>query len=96
MMVLISYDVETASAEGRSRLRRVAKVLENYAQRVQNSVFEANLDYAAFLKLKNTLIKLIDASRDSLRFYYLGNHWKNIIEHVGIKSGYDSEGLLLF
>lgn len=96
MMVLISYDVETASAEGRSRLRRVAKALENYAQRVQNSVFEANLDYAAFLKLKNTLIKLIDASRDSLRFYYLGNHWKNKIEHVGIKSGYDLEGLLLF
>ena len=96
MMVLISYDVETASKEGRFRLRRVAKSLENFAQRVQNSVFEANLDYATFLKLKHALLGIIDEERDSLRFYYLGNHWKNKVEHVGAKGGYDSEGLLLF
>lgn len=96
MMVLISYDVETISKDGKTRLRRVAKALENYAQRVQNSVFEANLDYGTFLKLKDSLLSIIDKESDSLRFYYLGNNWKKRVEHIGAKAGYDSEGLLLF
>ncbi len=95
-MVLISYDVETITPVGKTRLRHVAKALESYAQRVQNSVFEANLDYSTFLKLKDQLLKLIDSSTDSLRFYYLGNDWKKRVEHFGAKKGYDSEGFLIF
>lgn len=94
-MVLISYDVSTQSAEGRARLRKVAKECKNYAQRVQNSVFEANLDYGTFLKLKDRLEKIINIEEDSLRFYYLGNKWKNKIEHIGTKKSYDSEGVLI-
>ena len=52
MMVLISYDVSTTSPVGKKRLRKVAKECQNHAQRVQNSVFEADLDYSSFLKLK--------------------------------------------
>lgn len=96
MMILISYDVQTSTAEGRRRLRKVAKALENYAQRVQNSVFEANLDYGTFVKLKNNVLKEIDETCDSLRFYYLGNNWQKRIEHYGVKEGYNTEGLLLF
>ena len=44
-MVLISYDVSTVSASGKTRLRKVAKERQNHAQRVQNSVFEADLDF---------------------------------------------------
>lgn len=95
MMVLISYDVSTSTASGKSRLRKVAKECQNHAQRVQNSVFEANLDYSSFLKLKNRLIKLIDEETDSLRFYYLGNNWEKKIEHIGAKETYDSEGVLI-
>ena len=95
MMVLISYDVSTSGAAGRTRLRKVAKECQNHAQRVQNSVFEANLDYSSFLKLKDKLIKLIDEETDSLRFYYLGNNWKKRIEHVGAKETYDSEGVII-
>ena len=73
----------------------VAKACQDHAQRVQNSVFEANLDYSSFLKLKDKLIKLIDEETDSLRFYYLGNNWKKRIEHVGAKETYDSEGVLI-
>ena len=58
-------------------------------------IFEANLDYSSFLKLKDKLIKLIDEETDSLRFYYLGNNWKKRIEHVGAKETYDSEGVLI-
>lgn len=95
MMVVISYDVSTESVGGEKRLRKVAKACEAHAQRVQNSVFEANLDYSTFLKLKEQLMHIMDKDADSLRFYYLGNHWKNKIEHIGVKKGYDSEGTIL-
>lgn len=95
MMVLICYDVNTATTSGRKRLRKVAKECQNHAQRVQNSVFEADLDYSAFLKLKDRLEKLIDKKMDSLRFYYLGNNWKRRVEHIGAKETYDPEGVII-
>lgn len=95
MMVLISYDVSTADKEGKTRLRKVAKECQNHAQRVQNSVFESNLDYSQFLMLKSRLLKLIDPQTDSLRFYYLGNNWERRIEHIGAKETYNSEGVLI-
>lgn len=95
MMVLISYDVSTADLAGRKRLCKVAKECLNHAQRVQNSVFEANLDYSTFLKLKASLIDIIDLKEDSLRFYYLGNKWQRKIEHIGAKPSYDSEGAII-
>lgn len=96
MMTLVSYDVSTADAAGKTRLRKVAKTLEDYAQRVQNSVFEVNVDYATFLIVKEKLIAIINPEKDSLRFYYLGNDWKKKVEHIGAKAGYDSEGLIMF
>ncbi|MGM9559500.1 CRISPR-associated endonuclease Cas2 [Anaerovibrio slackiae] len=95
MMVIISYDVATSSDGGKKRLRKVAKACQNHAQRVQNSVFEAELDYSTFLKLKAELLKLIDEDEDSLRFYYLGNNWKRKVEHVGAKKSYDPEGVII-
>lgn len=94
-MVLISYDVSTQSAAGRKRLRLVAKKCQSRAQRVQNSVFEANLDYGEFMKLKNELVQMIDEELDSLRFYYLGNDWHKKVEHIGAKDGYDPEGVII-
>lgn len=95
MMVLISYDVATADPEGKKRLRKVAKECQNHAQRVQNSVFEADLDYSAFMKLRERLIKLIDKDKDSLRFNYLGNNWEKRIEHIGSKPAYNPEGVII-
>lgn len=95
MMVIISYDVATSSDGGKKRLRKVAKACQNHAQRVQNSVFEADLDYSTFLKLKAELLKLIDEDEDSLRFYYLGNNWKRKVEYVGAKKSYDPEGVII-
>lgn len=95
MMVLISYDVCTVDNAGKTRLRKVAKECQNHAQRVQNSVFEADMDYSSFLKLKDRLVKLIDQENDSLRFYYLGNNWERRIEHIGAKETYNPEGLII-
>lgn len=95
MMVLISYDVSTVDNAGQKRLRKVAKACQNHAQRVQNSVFEADLDYGNFLRLRDCLVKLIDPDCDSLRFYYLGNNWQKKIEHVGAKKTYNPEGVII-
>jgi CRISPR-associated protein Cas2 len=95
MMVLITYDVNTSCEGGNRRLRRVAKQCQNYGQRVQNSVFECLIDPAQFTELKNSLTKIIDPKKDSLRFYYLGNNWKQRVEHIGAKEVVDIEGPLI-
>lgn len=95
MLILVSYDVSTTSPEGRRRLRRVAKFCKNYGQRVQNSVFECNLDFSQFAAFKNGLCKEVDATEDSLRFYVLGNNWRGRVEHIGIKPSIDFEEPLI-
>lgn len=95
MYVLVSYDVSTTTKQGASRLRKIAKVCKDYGQRVQNSVFECKVDPAQYVVFKNTLIKTMNQEEDSLRFYLLGDHWKNRIEHFGIKEICDIEGTLI-
>ena len=92
MLVLVSYDVSTKDEGGPKRLHRVAKVCQNYGQRVQYSVFECILDPAQWATLKQRLIDIIDQELDSLRFYYLGSNWRRRIEHVGAKKTLDQEG----
>jgi len=95
MMVLITYDVSVTTDLGKSRLRKVAKQCVNYGQRVQNSVFECLIDPAQFAELKHRLESIIDPETDSLRYYVLGNNWKNRVDHFGAKDGYDPEGILM-
>ncbi|GAP39426.1 CRISPR-associated endonuclease Cas2 [Flexilinea flocculi] len=95
MMMIITYDVNTETAAGRKRLRKVAKQCQNYGQRVQNSVFECIIDPALFKILRNELIQIMDAEKDSIRFYNLGNKWKNRIEHVGTKHTMNLEDSLI-
>ena len=95
MMVLITYDVSTEDNAGKTRLRKVAKECVNYGQRVQNSVFECLLDASQALLLKKHLLELIDLEKDSLRFYFIGNNYRDKIEYYGAKTSYDPEGLLM-
>jgi CRISPR-associated protein Cas2 len=85
MLVLVSYDVSTVSRQGRARLRRAAKACLDYGQRVQNSMFECDIDPAQWTALKDRLVELINPDEDSLRFYYLGSNWERKVEHVGAK-----------
>lgn len=66
---LIVYDVNTMSAEGRRRLRRVARVCEGHGQRVQASVFEVVVSAAEWENLQGKLNTIIDPDKDSLRYY---------------------------
>ena len=92
MMVLVSYDVSTIDRAGRRRLRRVAKLCKDYGQRVQNSVFECDIDPAQLAELKHCLLDEIDEAQDSLRFYYLGKNWHRKVEHFGAKETPDLLG----
>ncbi len=95
MLVLITYDVNTETSSGKSRLRKVAKQCTNYGQRVQNSVFECVLDWAQCREVKDKLEKIIDKEKDSIRFYYLGNNYKTKVEHIGVKGSFSVEEPLI-
>jgi len=95
MMVLVTYDVNVQTAEGRRRLRRVAKLCEDHGQRVQNSVFECLVEPAMWASLKDRLQDEVDPEQDSLRYYFLGSNWQRRVEHFGTKASYNPEGPLI-
>lgn len=95
MLILVSYDVSTTTAAGKKRLRKIADACEDFGLRVQNSVFECNLDPAKWEVLKTRLLNIMSKDQDSLRFYFLGSNWERRIEHNGAKAPPDLGGLLI-
>ncbi|MDD3794891.1 MAG: CRISPR-associated endonuclease Cas2 [Lachnospiraceae bacterium] len=96
MLILITYDVNTEDAAGRTRLRKVAKQCVNYGTRVQNSVFECNVDTTQCRMLKELLMDIIDKDKDSIRIYYLNEKSKQKIECMGVKRGINVNEALIF
>ncbi|MDO4692115.1 MAG: CRISPR-associated endonuclease Cas2 [Porphyromonadaceae bacterium] len=95
MYLLITYDVSTSSPNGEKRLRQVARVCQNFGQRVQNSVFECLVDPAQFATLKHQLLSIIDDELDSLRIYQLGKNYQRQISTFGKITSYEVEGDLI-
>ena len=85
MLVLVTYDVSVLTAEGQRRLRNIAKTCLDYGMRVQNSVFECEVNPAQFTVLKNRLTDIFNPEEDSLRFYFLGKNGRQKVEHLGAK-----------
>jgi CRISPR-associated protein Cas2 len=92
--MLVSYDVSTVTREGRRRLRQVARACQDFGIRVQLSVFECEIDPVHWTILRPRLLKLIDPSADSLRFYHLGSGARKI-EHHGVKVPMGPDGPLI-
>lgn len=95
MFILITYDISTTTKEGRRRLGTVAKICQNYGQRVQNSVFECKVDEGQFRIIKHQLYNTIDHEKDSLRFYRLGKNYKKTVEQIGHNDTYNIEDPLI-
>lgn len=95
MYVLVTYDVDTTTPEGRTRLRKVAKCCVNHGQRVQNSVFECSMTLTDLINFKAQLYKLISPDTDTIRIYRLGNDFKNKIDVLGRETSFDLEGELI-
>lgn len=83
MLILVTYDVSTETQEGRRRLRRVAKVCQNYGQRVQKSVFECTVDATNYERLEQALLDEIDETEDNLRLYRLNEPLGKNIKEFG-------------
>ncbi len=92
--LLVCYDVETTTKEGRRRLRQVAKTCERHGQRVQFSVFECRLTKELWLKMKRRLLDIMDQELDSLRVYYLGSPREEHLEVYGRNGYVDFSGTL--
>ncbi len=82
--ILICYDVDTLTKEGRRRLRRVAQVCKNFGQRVQFSVFECRVSRVQFENLEAKLLGVINTERDSLRIYTLSGGRDRCLRVYGI------------
>lgn len=95
MTIVITYDVETKTPEGRRRLRCVAQACKDYGQRVQFSVFEVTLNDTKWTVLRQRLLIESDPSKDSLRFYFLGEDASKRTEHHGTKASVDYQDPLI-
>lgn len=93
MKILIAYDVSVVHEKGSRRLRRVARACEDYAQRVQYSLFEATVGDREWAILRERLLSEMDPKADSLRFYFLDADAQ--MEHHGAKEPTDLEGPLI-
>ena len=70
-----------ASEFGERIAGKTVRLYHDNGRRVQNSVFECVLDEGQYLKLQHQLLKTIDDSQDSLRFYNHGNKYQTKVEH---------------
>lgn len=95
MLVLVTYDINVEDSDGKRRLRRVAKQCVNYGTRVQNSVFECHVDATQYTQLKHLIQGEMDETKDSVRFYSLGNHYTGKVEHMGVKMGMELDEPLI-
>ena len=71
MDLILAYDVDTTTAEGQRRLRRIAKLCEGHGIRVQKSVFEIVIDEPGLLRLLDRADRIIDPKLDNIRVYRL-------------------------
>lgn len=95
MLVIVCYDVNTETREGRRRLRRVAKACEGVGQRVQKSVFECQVSLAQMEELERKLIAEIDLKQDNLRFYRMAESKGCEVREHGVFRATDFDGTLV-
>jgi CRISPR-associated protein Cas2 len=65
------------------RLRRVARIMEDYGLRVQLSVFEVNLPYRSFCEMRNRVENTILSEEDGVKYFHLCNSCKARAERIG-------------
>ncbi|AJP48973.1 CRISPR-associated protein Cas2 [Rugosibacter aromaticivorans] len=95
MLVIVCYDVNTETREGRRRLRRVARVCEGVGQRVQKSVFEFQIDLAKMEELERRLLAEIKPEEDNLRLYRLAESRGCEVREHGVFKATDFDGPLV-
>ncbi len=75
---VVCYDVRDER-----RLRRLAKVMERYGQRVQKSVFECWLTRDLMRAMQKEVGQQIDRQKDSVRMYFLCKDCRDLSSSEG-------------
>lgn len=96
MDILVTYDVNTETNEGKRRLRKVADACLSYGQRVQKSVFECSLNDVQLEKLKHRLLQCVNEQEDSLRIYRLSQPRERYLWTYGVQHDVDYNAPLVF
>lgn len=96
MDILVTYDVNTETAAGRRRLRKVATACKDYGQRVQLSVFECRVNQAQYEAFRAKLVNIIDPKVDNLRLYRLPAPRDEHLECFGKDKYVDFDEPLIF
>ncbi len=92
MECLVTYDIDTTTADGERRLRKVAKICEGYGVRVQKSVFEVVISDAQVIGLEHELHRAIDPGTDSIRIYRVPSRSLARVRHLGIAQPVNHHG----
>lgn len=95
MLVIVCYDVNTETKQGRRRLRRVAKVCESTGQRVQKSVFECQVTMMQLDDLERRLLAEVNLEMDCLRLYRLPDSKGCEVREYGKFKATDFDALLV-
>lgn len=95
MNILVTYDVDMTTSDGQRRLRKVAKECQNYGKRVQNSVFECQITEAQYVIFRESLEKLMNRKKDSIRIYNLGKNISQNVTLLGKETTYDINSTLM-
>jgi CRISPR-associated protein Cas2 len=90
--ILAFYDIRNEK-----RLNRVAKVMEDYGERVLKSVFECTISRENFEAMWARIEKIIDKTTDSVIYYFLCDRCASKVEAFGKKVGFKNppEGSML-
>lgn len=90
MFIIISYDISEDK-----RRNKIFKILKDYGQWIQYSLFECDLAKKDYLKLRDRLERVIDDENDSIRFYFVCNSCRDKIEKIGGPSDQNGDIIII-
>lgn len=79
MYYIVVYDVNV------DRVQKMLKLMREYLNHVQNSVFEGELTDAQLAELKDAALELMDEEEDSIIIYRVGSKRWSSREVLGIE-----------
>ena len=78
MFVLVAYDIAD-----NKRLQRIAKIMEDYGDRVQYSVFEMEVDRSTFRQMRQRTENVLEEDEDGVKYFFLCERCAGRVEVLG-------------
>ncbi|RMG75789.1 MAG: CRISPR-associated endonuclease Cas2 [Bacteroidetes bacterium] len=90
-MHIIAYDIK----EDKIR-NKVSKLLKDYGERVQYSLFESETDKANIEKLEKIFKKIISLDKDSIKIYFLCKDCADKVKSIGVQKTENNFDVFVF